>query len=276
MQEVYPKHLYEPIRRELAANYVKHELRKFLPSVKSGETWESIDSDIDSWFSEAPFLYPVRDFWNGVHGIMMGFKLYTQLLSFITGENVKWERKFIDIRTLSLASVSELFKEVGVDTNDVGKIIDLYDKEENKQLRKEHLEKIMKFYNNTFERRNDPIIVTQKRVNGEDGMIVYEGNGRTSLAILEGKDKIEAYVGMFTGEAREPINYWLPTSLLMEVLHFARRAWEVKEEDLYHNYVLILKDMLSRSESGKYEMRERAITGPEGWKSQILKDLELN
>ena len=94
-REVYPKHLYEQIRREIGVDCIRHELRKYLPSIK-GEVWRRIDQDIEGWFDEAPFLYPVRDFWNGVHGIMMGFKLYSHLLNFITGENVTAKKEAED------------------------------------------------------------------------------------------------------------------------------------------------------------------------------------
>ena len=38
-----------------------------------------------------------KGFWNGVHGIMMGFKLYSHLLNFITGENVRWTKEEIEL-----------------------------------------------------------------------------------------------------------------------------------------------------------------------------------
>ena len=244
MEEVYPKHIYEPIRRQIAVDYVRHELRKYLPSLRDKEAWKVIDGDVETWFDSAPFLFPVRDFWNGVEGIMMGFKLYNQLLAYITAEDVNWNKEEIEISKLTLGT-------------------------ENK------VEEAKKFFELTASRKDDPIIVVQKQIAGEDKMVIYDGNGRASMAKSEERKTILAYVGRFTDESRQPNNYWLATSVLMEIGHFAKMAWQNKDEELYQNYLRILKDMLKWSESGKYEMKNRVISGPEEFKKRILSDLEL-
>ena len=87
MAQVYPKHIYEPIRIKIATDYVKGELRKYLPGLRDNNLWEKIDSDIDKWFEK---MGP-RDFWNGFHGIAMGFKLKHHLTHVLTAENIKWK-----------------------------------------------------------------------------------------------------------------------------------------------------------------------------------------
>lgn len=87
--QVYPKHIYEPIRIKISTNYLKQELRKFLPNIR-GTLWQKIDADIDKWFNDSPNLADVRDFWNGFHGIAMGFKLKPGLIQVITAENIEW------------------------------------------------------------------------------------------------------------------------------------------------------------------------------------------
>ena len=74
MQQNYPTHIYEPLRREIAVSYIRHELRKYLPCLRDQAAWQKIDADVVTWFEGAPFLYPVRDFWNGFYGMVMGFK----------------------------------------------------------------------------------------------------------------------------------------------------------------------------------------------------------
>mgnify|MGYP005851842837 CR=1 FL=1 len=272
-REVYPKHLYDQIRREIAVDYVRHELRKYLPSVR-GDVWSKIDQDIEGWFDEAPFLYPVRDFWNGVHGIMMGFKLYNHLLNFITGENVNWTREEIELEHLSFGTVNSLVRKVVPEGNEVRMAMSGYLK--NEKLRTSHLEEMQKWYEMTEERSANPIIVTQKRIEGEDKLVVYDGNGRVTLAVLEGRGKILAYVGRFVDERRQPENYWLPTSLLMEVVHFVKKAKETGDDNLYGSYVLVLKDMLRRSESSKYEMLNRVVPKESKYYDEFMRDLDLN
>lgn len=271
-REVYPKHLYEQIRREIGVDYVRHELRKYLPSVK-GEVWKRIDQDIEGWFDEAPFLYPVRDFWNGVHGIMMGFKLYSHLLNFITGENVRWTKEEIELELLNFGTVNSLVKEMVPEGNEVRLAMSGYLK--NERLRKSHLEEMQKWYEITEERSTNPIIVTQKRIEGKDKLVVYDGNGRTTLAVLEGRRKILAYVGRFVDERRQPENYWLPTSLLMEIVHFVKKAKEMGDDNLYDSYVRVLRDMLDRSESGRYEMLNRVVSKGSKFYDEFMGDLDL-
>lgn len=272
-REVYPKHLYEQIRREIGVDYVRHELRKYLPSVK-GEIWRRIDQDIEGWFDEAPFLYPVRDFWNGVHGIMMGFKLYSHLLNFITGENVRWTKEEIELELLSFGTVNSLVREVVPEGDDVRLAMRGYLK--NEKLRKSHLEEMQKWYEITEERSTNPIIVTQKSIEGKDKLVVYDGNGRTTLAVLKGRGKILAYVGRFVDERRQPENYWLPTSLLMEIVHFVKKAKEMGDDNLYDSYVRVLRDMLDRSDSGRYEMLNRVVSKGSKFYDEFMGDLDLS
>lgn len=272
-REVYPKHLYEQIRREIGVDYVRHELRKYLPSIK-GEVWKRIDQDIEGWFDEAPFLYPVRDFWNGVHGIMMGFKLYSHLLNFITGENVRWTKEEIELELLSFGTVNSLVKEMVPEGNEVRLAMRGYLK--NEKLRKSHLEEMQKWYEITEERSTNPIIVTQKSIEGKDKLVVYDGNGRTTLAVLKGRGKILAYVGRFVDERRQPENYWLPTSLLMEIVHFVKKAKEMGDDNLYDSYVRVLRDMLDRSDSGRYEMLNRVVSKGSKFYDEFMGDLDLS
>lgn len=272
-REVYPKHLYEQIRREIGVDYVRHELRKYLPSIK-GEVWKRIDQDIEGWFDEAPFLYPVRDFWNGVHGIMMGFKLYSHLLNFITGENVRWTKEEIELELLNFGTVNSLVKEMVPEGNEVRLAMSGYLK--NERLRKSHLEEMQKWYEITEERSTNPIIATQKSIEGKDKLVVYDGNGRTTLAVLKGRGKILAYVGRFVDERRQPENYWLPTSLLMEIVHFVKKAREMGDDNLYGSYVRVLRDMLDRSESGRYEMLNRVVSKGSKFYDEFMGDLDLS
>ena len=71
----YPTHIYDPIRVEVANAYIKREMRKYLPSVRTRDVWKNIDRDIDQWFENNQNIAKIRDYWNGFHGIAMGFKL---------------------------------------------------------------------------------------------------------------------------------------------------------------------------------------------------------
>ncbi len=229
MQQVYPSHIYESIRQEVANSYLRHEIAKYLPSA-TGE-WRK---DIEKWFDGSLELYPVRDYWNGVHGIMMGFKLYNQLLSYITAENVKWTREGVKPTDLSFTDFGDYVpRRIGT----------------------------------------EPVIVTQKEVDGADKLVVYDGNNRVNQAVKRGDTEIEAFVGRFTDVRRQPENYWLPTSVLKEVVDYAKRAFKDKDDSLYQSFVAVVKSMLSFSESGKYEMKNRVLSKESEFKTKLLADL---
>ena len=263
MNKVYPEHIYEPIRQEIAVSYVRHELRKYLPSLKDQEVWKKIDADIATWFDSAPFLFPVRDFWNGVHGIMMGFKLYNHLLAFITAENVAWEKRLISLNELTFGTRPSV--DGGPKSSEVKDWIEY----------KNLLGNTQRYYENTVKRDEDPIIVTQKRMDDVDKLVVYDGNGRIALAIVQGKIAVNAFVSHFVDERRKPENYWFPTSVLMEINHFAKKAFEAKDEALYQSYVNVLKNILSQSQSAVYEMKDRVVPGESEYKKQLFADLAL-
>lgn len=232
MDQIYPKHIYEKIRQEVANSYVRHELRKYLPSVNN---WPEVDKDIEKWFDSSGALYPVRDYWNGVHGIIMGFKLYNQLLSFITAENVAWALEEVETSKL-------IYTDFG-----------------------DHIPKQIS---------PEPIIVTEKLVEGEKKLVIYDGNNRVGQAVKKDEKVIKAYVGRFVGENLTPMNYWLPTSVLMEIVDYAKKA-DKDKNGTYEMYVKILIHMLSFSESGKYEMKNRVLPKESEFKTKFLTDLRM-
>lgn len=274
MDKAYPKHIYDPIRVELACSYITHELKKYLPSIKSEAEWEKITQDVCTWFDKAPYLYPVRDFWNGFHGILMGFKLYNHLLSFVTGENVIWTKESINMDELTLGSPNPLIINAGVSSREVKDIKQFY--ANNPQLAELHTKAIEKYKTNTGKREADRIIVTLKEIESKDCLVVYDGNFRTFQAILRGDIEIEAFVSRFTDKRRELYNFWLPTSELMDITAYAKKAWENKEEEIYQAYVKVIRNMLSRSESGIYEMKNRVLPNQSQFRDQWFKDLALD
>src|SRR3989344_4919091 len=88
-------HLYEPLRRKIAVCFVRHEMRKLLPELRNQSLWKSIDAQIDNWYKELS----MRNFWNAVHGISMGFRLKS-IVPWITSLNMKWVEKGVSVEEL--------------------------------------------------------------------------------------------------------------------------------------------------------------------------------
>ncbi len=86
--EIFLPHLYEPLRIEIAVNYARHEMRKLLPELRDESLWQNIDRQIGDWYEKLS----IRNFWNGIHGISMGFRLKS-LVPWITSLHMRWEKK---------------------------------------------------------------------------------------------------------------------------------------------------------------------------------------
>ena len=273
MSLTYPSHIYEAIREQVATSYLKHEFKKLLWRVPQ-EQWKTIDRDISDWM-KCPELSNPRDFWNGFHGICMGFKLKIGLIYFVTAENVSWCRKEMPITDLWFGVDNfQQTKIIGEDKLSVRQVLEFYTKSENRRIRKEQLVFTLEKSRNTAPRDNYPIIVVQKEKNLELIYSTYDGNRRLAKAVLEGSSKIDTFVGSFT-KGRKPTNYWVPTTILMENLFFARQAFERGDKELFGKYMDVLQDMLSQSESARYELKNRALTNQQPFRSEVLKVLGL-
>jgi hypothetical protein len=247
----YPKHLYEKIREEVAVSYLKHELRKIFPSIKTEE--------VDSLMNNKELSTP-RDFWNGVHGIGMGFKLHIGMIYLITAENIKWTKEKTKVEDLFFGVERENTKLANSRSAKI--LIEYFQKNPKNGNNNWRDDKIREF---------DPIIVVEKK----EGLTVYDGNGRLDRFILEKRNEIEAYVGRYSTETKKPNNYWLPTSVLMDVLYYVYLAIDNKDEKLFEQQIAVLKNMLSYSESGRYEFKERALTKKPEYRDKVLKALNF-
>ncbi len=105
--------------------------------------------------------------------------------------------------------------------------------------------------------------------------MIYEGNARVFRAVLDAKNTVEAFVGRHVDEKRTLTNFWVPTSYLLELVHLARAAWKENDETTYQGGVIVLRKILTFSESAKFEMKDRAVHGPSEFKVKILADLGL-
>ncbi len=258
-KKVYPEHIYDLTRRQVANDYLRRELRKYLSSLSSNQ-WLRIDQDIKRWFDQSPYLYPVRDFWNGFWGIAMGFKLKIGLLDFISAENITWQKEELLVDQLYFGGSWPPFHPAGGEKySSVMAVKKLYRRRD--ILAKE--KPLAAAYQKARKRFGDfPIIVTEKKWNGKVDLVVYDGNGRLNQAILNGKTKIIAWVGRFNDKTFRPANFWVPTPLLMELTVRARSLWRQKKGAAFQELIASIKVVVGDSQSGFYELKHRALWGP--------------
>ena len=254
----YPKHLDQKIRTEVAISYLKHELRKLFPSISEPE--------IEGLIVNKNLAIP-RDFWNGVHGIGMGFKLHIGFIYLLTAENISWSYETIDVRSLSFGVDRDLTKMA--DSRSVVKVLEFL--EANPSEYEKYFIEFKKTWVDDKKRETDPIIVFEKK----DGLAIYEGNGRLEKLILDNREKTQGYVGRYTTSEKRPLNCWLPTSLIMDLLLFVYQAIDEDNQDLFKSQINVLRNMLRDSESGKKEFIERALSSKKEYREPILTALGI-
>ena len=176
-EESFLPHLYEPLRIKIAIQYVQQEMRKLLPELREDVLWRAMDKQIEDWYQKLG----IRNFWNAIHGISMGFRLKS-LVPWITSLNIKWEEKETPVKDLWFGGQFGPIKEMkcSQSANDVGNKIF---KEENKEI----LEKSNKILKEKKEeaapRDYFPIFVVDKK----EKLTVIDGNRRLLQAIVDKK-----------------------------------------------------------------------------------------
>ncbi len=214
---IYPPHIYEKIRVEIAQSYLNHEFHKLFPSIQDPKTWNLINNDIENWFDKSPNLFPVRDFWNGVDGISRGFKL-KNIVARLTSQNIEWSYQEIPLDSLVVTATFKELEQLGKHPSMVTVRRFYEDTEKGKVQKINDLETLHTMASTMVMRDEEAIIIAGK----EQRFEIIDGNRRSWTALLLGKSTIYAAVGKVV---KEPaiFNIWLPTPILMDLVSFVKR-----------------------------------------------------
>ena len=246
-EENFLPHLYEPLRIKIAVQYVRQEMRKLFPELREDTLWRSMDKQIGDWYEKLS----VRNFWNGVHGISMGFRL-KGLVSYITSLNIKWEEKEVAVKYLWFGRQFGPIKEMKC-SQSVVEVKNKIFREENREIL-DKSEKILKEKKDeTAPRDSFPIFVIKKK----EKLMVIDGNRRLLQAIVDKKENILAMIGEPIAEP--PIfEHWVPTSLLVDLIFWHKRQRESKK-DTKEITARMIAELIKDSSAGRVEFEERAI-----------------
>ncbi len=215
-KNIYPDHIYEPVRHQIAAELVAKECLKLFPSTEP-EDRVNMAKDIAGWWDgQGHQLAPVHDFWNAFNGIMSGFKL-KHTVRFLTAKNAYWQRKQVKVANIKVAWRLPSLEQLGNPPYTYEQIT-TWLKNNPQQLAKQR--KIAEQYSTDFQPRDHyPVLLL--RQNSE--LTVIDGNRRTLQAILHNKQTIDAWVGDL-GLDVNPVNYWVSTAMLRDLLRIAEAA----------------------------------------------------
>ncbi|MBU0648242.1 hypothetical protein KJ855_03630 [Patescibacteria group bacterium] len=252
---IYPKHIYDPSRRQIAVEYLEHELRKMLPSAQDKNIWKLIDKDVADWFENNNTLAPVRDFWNGFHGISRGFRM-NALVYRITSKNIEWTKEEVNIDGLKFVTRGIRGLKMFTKAPMVSEVIDWYKDADNTQVKKEVMAELEDPEILKIIRDDDPIMVIDDM---DDGVtkLIHDGNHRVMRRVLRGESKIWAYMGR---KVADPMIYehWVPTQLLIDVLRHGKYEIE-KDGQSEEAYVKVIFDLLKNSTAARIEFSNRVL-----------------
>ena len=165
------------MRIKIAIQYVQQEMRKLLPELREDVLWRAMDKQIEDWYQKLG----IRNFWNAIHGISMGFRLKS-LVPWITSLNIKWEEKETPVKDLWFGGQFGPIKEMkcSQSANDVGNKIF---KEENKEILEKSNKILKEKKREAAPRDYFPIFVVDKK----EKLTVIDGNRRLLQAIVDKK-----------------------------------------------------------------------------------------
>lgn len=243
MDKAYTDNLTDKARIEIGKLLLIHEFKKLFPNLQplQSEPLKIIEQDITALSEKAQEgdEVGIRDFWNLVDALMMGYKL-KNIIPLITSPNIDWEFvKSLEIQNLKFTA--NITKLDGIDINGktVKEVIEYFDNHsQDKEL---ILKKTKEYYPNNDTRHLDPVLVIKE----ENGDFVHDGNGRLMKAIIEGIKVLPAYVGTRNSGTNE--DEWVATNYLMRL--------NQEQKDLTVNE--LISNILSTSQNAKYEYENR-------------------
>ena len=243
----FPPHFDEPLRRKIAVQFAQKEMRKLLPQLRDNSIWQSMDRQIDEW----PKKLGMIAFWNGIHGISMGFSSKS-LVPLITSLNIKWAEKDLSVEELwfggKFFTVSHL-----ENAESAAAVKKQLFQPGNKELLEKTIKAMKEKAADTAPRDDYPIFAVRK----EEKLRVIDGNRRLLQAIANGENTIKAYVG--EPIAKPPIyEHWVPTQILVELV-FWHKQQTLAGRDTTDAAAKVIAELIRDTSAGQLEFTEHGI-----------------
>jgi hypothetical protein len=212
-RNIYPQHLFEPIRTQIACELMTKEYYKLFPFM-STQQLHDLPQTLVNWLAgEGYTLDPLTDFWNYVDSTMSGLKLKVLIVPYLTSAHVSWRLEQIDPRTLTLYAPLGTLGSLGKPPFHYADIKrGILDNPEQMRINKKDSD-----YHSTdtkLSRDHFPILVLRRK-NG--ALQLLDGNRRCMRAYIYDTPTIPAWVGTVT--ANPPMfDHWVNTGVLCRLL----------------------------------------------------------
>jgi hypothetical protein len=266
---IYPEHIYEPKRIQMATELLQKELRKLLPSA-STEAWNVIDKDIAGWQNggvNRPLeSRKIQDFWDIFDAIIGGIKLKPLFIAYITASNYFWEKQTLDPADIYSSTVFDSIEGLPFVTKGNNRFkFGLAKKFFNANPEQKNKERtISNLYCQDRTQDDYPIFA----VKDKKGITVLDGNRRTLAAIVYDKPTIKAWVA--TTDGRKPRDYWMPINHMMSLVFSYKFAVDNGLNPDPEAYKKVLADWFKQSRVAKISFDKRVANQNFDWLKDII------
>lgn len=213
LHNVYPPHIYDPVRRGIATHILGKEIAK-ITGLRGDRALEQSRRQVADWFDGIDIVMaPVHDYWSTFE--LLPLVKTKRLSRFITAENVDWQpdERPIDELTLTwMPFVESRPDQFGPGPWPIGKLRQVFtaDPDLMQQAQISNGSNIGKY---NFDHHRDPITL----VRGPESDFFLDGNGRLYRAFMAGRRTVNCMIGTMDG--KRPVNYWVSTGLIKSLCY---------------------------------------------------------
>lgn len=229
---IYPAHIYDEQRIDLATELLTKEYAKLFPNVPP----ETLRHSIVAWRADPQAYHledSIRDFWDMFAAVLESIKLKPSFTALVTAANYTWQKQSVPVEPVILSSpltqITRLKSLQWSRTTTVGEVLAAIPDEKERQKQRD-----INDFHSTESQTGYPIIARQLK----DGTIrVLDGNRRSLRAGLYGKKSITAWVA--TGD-EEPKDFWVPVSDLFHIVKLYKLAQNDEQKQVARNSLELL------------------------------------
>jgi hypothetical protein len=212
LQDIYPEHIYDPLRRVIAVELAGKELAKLIDAEDNDKLSAIREATHNLYEGRAGVYASVHDFWSLVEMILHIKK--KELPELITAENVTWTREHMALDDLFLTSMPflaahpELF---GEKPWNLGKVRAIFNEQpEVFAAALEAQKEAVGDQQHKFDQSKEPPTFIDRG----NGLEMIDGNGRLYKALLAGEERFPCWIGRMRGKM--PQNYWVSAGSLKQ------------------------------------------------------------
>lgn len=239
---IYPDHLYDPTRRQIAVELLEKEINKQL----LGDT-QDVNLDVRSWLDKMD----EHTFWNAIEGFMGGTML-KPIVHFLTAENYSWSQMEIPVRDIQLSSkLTQLDALSGLQSDQLQLSAIQAQLALNPEEHARQVEAVQSF-SKSYDQDAYPIIAVEK----EGGPMVMDGNRRALQSLLLGRATINAWYCRTNNE--QPRNFWYPIDDMMRLTQVYNTSKD-NNPGIKQNVQGVLNAIFAQSDVARIAYRDRIV-----------------